>query len=600
MSKKTVFTITAVLAVVVSCGTKEVKKQADTEFARDKTLYIAGFQWGDPNSFNPLIDWPAWPIGEYFNLVYEPLMMWNTLTGKMEPLLARSCENMGNVVSTVMDPKARWSDGTPLTAADVKYTFDIGSIYPSAPTAFVWNYVDGVTIDTVTDSSGTFERVNFAVGRSRNNPLAVLDFLQSIRIVPEHFFARLIDSLGGDFSAMQKEKIDKNPVVSGPYNLFTYSNEKIVLKRRDDYWGNAALYGGRKALPGYVIHPIYKSNDHISIGLQQGGIDVSGSFIPRIWMKRTQQVETWYDTVPYFVPASITMLFINCSKYPLSDKRLRRAMAYAINYNDINELAISGYSPPLKQGLILPFGSEAHYFSDEDAKKNGTTYDPELAGKILKEAGYRSEFDQSGNLVAMKDPKGKRVETMYITSPAGWTDWETAIKIAVRDMRAVGIDVREGFSDAGTYFQRMPMGNFDLIMRTPSPSPTPSKPWSRFESTISSRNWKPCGEKMNENQGRFNQPGAKGYIAEIDSLLTALPAMTDEKAVTAAYRRLNVLFMQEQPTIPVFYRPEQFYEFSTKNWTNFPKESNPYATPQCLCFGPSIRAFWEITPVKGK
>jgi peptide/nickel transport system substrate-binding protein len=189
---------------------------------------------------------------------------------------------------------------------------------------------------------------------------------------------------------------------------------------------------------------------------------------------------------------------------------------------------------------------------------------------------------------------------MYITSPAGWTDWETAVKIAVRDMRAVGIDVREGFVDAGSYYQKMPVGDFDLLMHTPSSSATPSKPWSRFEATVSSRNWAPIGQKMNENQGRFNQPGTDGYIAAIDSLLTVLPSMTDENEVKNVYRTLNVHVMQEQPTITIFYRPEWFYEFSTRNWTNFPDAAHPYTTPQCLCCGPGTRALWEIIPVKGK
>ncbi|MBN1578526.1 MAG: ABC transporter substrate-binding protein [Chitinispirillaceae bacterium] len=591
----TILSLAAVLAVLVSCGTQ----QRDTEFSREKTLYIAGFQWGDPNSFNPLIDKPAWPIDGYFNLIYEPLMVFNTLNGKMEPLLARSYTNEGDRITVVMDSRARWSDGTPLTAADVKFTFDIQSAYPGAPYSYVWNHIGKVSVDSVSDSTGRYERVIFAVGKERNNPLVILDYLQLIRIIPKHIFEKLIDSLG-DFSEVQKLSVDVNPVVSGPYNLFTYSNEKIVLKRRNDYWGYAALYGNRKPKPEYIIHPIYKSNDHISIELQQGGIDVSQSFIPRIWIKKQHMVATWYDKEPYFMPAAITMFLINTTRYPLSDRMLRRAMACAVNYTDINQLAITGYSPPLKPGLILPFGNEEQYFSEEDARKYGTVYDPQRAKKILAEAGYTSVFDQSGNLVEMKDPKGNRVPAMYITSPAGWTDWETAVKIAVRDMRTAGIDIREGFVDAASYFQRQLVGNFDLMMHTPSPYATPSKPWSRIEATMTARNWKPIGEKMYENWGRFNQPGAIGYIAAIDSLLTALPSMTDENEVKAVYRRLNVYFMEKQPTIPLFYRPEWFYEFSNRNWTNFPDAANPYTTPQCLCCGPSIRALWEISTAPSK
>lgn len=77
-----------------------------------------------------------------------------------------------------------------------------------------------------------------------------------------------------------------------------------------------------------------------------------------------------------------------------------------------------------------------------------------------------------------------------------------------------------------------------------------------MESVLSSRNWKPTGEKMNENQGRFNQPGTDNYIFEIDSLLNALPAMIDADKITSVCRRLNIHHLEEQPTISLFYQPE--------------------------------------------
>jgi peptide/nickel transport system substrate-binding protein len=114
---------------------------------------------------------------------------------------------------------------------------------------------------------------------------------------------------------------------------------------------------------------------------------------------------------------------------------------------------------------------------------------------------------------------------------------------------------------------------------------------------MSSRNWKPVGEKMNENQGRYNQPGTKEYNPLVDSLLKAIPSMTDDTQRTDAYRKLNAIFMQDQPTLPLVYRPEQFYEFSVKNWTNFPNEQNAYTPPQIPCFGVGIKTLWEIKSV---
>ncbi len=585
-----------------SCQSKKGGSEDASGFPRAKTLYLAGFQWGDPNSFNPLSDWPAFPVGGNYNLMYEPLLVFNSISGKIEGLLANSPVQTDEAISVLMNPAAKWSDGTPLTSADVQFTFEMGKKFPGATTAYVWDFISKIAVDTITDTTaGTdakVEKMSFFINKKgRNNPLVIMDILQNIRIVPKHSIETILAEVGGELSEVQKMKFDENPVVSGPYNLLSYSNEKIVLKRRDDYWGNAALYGGRMPKPEYVIHPIYKSNDHFSIALQQGNLDVSATFIPRIWLKAKDGVATWYKKEPFFVPATIPMLQINCTRYPLTDPVLRRAMAYAINYKDIRELAVSGYSPEMVSGLILPFGMEAPYCNNDDVQKYGISYNPEKAKEILKSAGYTSVFDADGKLDHMTNAKGEKVKTMYIKSPAGWSDWESMVTIAVKGMRAAGIDVREGFVDAGLYWQCMPVGDFDLVMQKPVPTVTPSKPWSRFDAVMSSRNWKPEGEKMNENQGRYNNPNGKGYNAEVDRLLNLIPTLTDEAEKVAAYRKLNAIFMQDMPTLPLAYLPEQFYEYSTKNWTNFPNEDNPYAPPQCLCYGAGTKSLWEIKTV---
>ncbi|MBD3393561.1 MAG: ABC transporter substrate-binding protein [Chitinivibrionales bacterium] len=590
------------LAAMIGC------RQRDSNgigFPRDKTLYLAGYQWGDPNTFNPLCDWPAWPVRGGHNVMYEPLVLFNTLTGDFEPLLARLDERSPAVVSVLMDPRARWSDGRPLTAADVLFTYRIGRRFANAPTAYVWDFISRITVDTVSDASdngygGTVERVRFRVSEKRDNPLVITDFLTSITIKPRHVFEPLLERHGGDLSAVQKERLDKHPVVSGPYNLSSYSGEKIVLKRRDDYWGTDALHGGRPPKPEYIVHPIYKSNDHFSIALQQGNLDVSGTFIPRIWLKARKGVRTWYDKEPFHVPASIPMLVVNVTHYPLSDRSVRRAIAHAINYRDIRELAVSGYSTPLQSGLILPFGTEKEYFSSEDARTFGVSYDPDKAKSIMAEAGYTPVWKGDGKLDYVTNAAGERVPTVYVRSPAGWTDWESIVRIAVKGMREAGIDVREGFIDAGVYWQSLPAGDFDMIMHTPAATVTPSLPWSRFEAVMSSRNWEPEGERMNENQGRYNKPGGEGYNAAVDSLLKLIPTLHDEREKKRAYRALNVIFMKDQPTIPLVYRPEQFYEFSIRNWTNFPSSENPYAPPQLPCYGAGSRALWEIVLAKSK
>jgi peptide/nickel transport system substrate-binding protein len=315
-------------------------------------------------------------------------------------------------------------------------------------------------------------------------------------------------------------------------------------------------------------------------------------------MKAKDKIGTWYKKEPYFVPGCIPLLILNHTRYPLSEPKFRRAMASAVNYKEIKDLAISGYTPEIKPGLIMPYGIEKKFFSEEDAQKYGARFDTATAKQLLKEAGIKSIFDKEGNLVQMNDAKGKKLPSLLITSPAGWSDWEAMVRIAVKGMRAVGIDVREGFVDASLYWQALPFGNFDILMYKPLPEATPSKPWSQLDHIMSARNWKPEGQRMNENQGRYNNPKSKKYNPSVDSLLKAIPRIMDEAELSKAYRALNIIFMVDQPAIPLAYLPEQFYEFSTKHWTNFATEDNPYAPPQPPFYAAGIKMLWELKPVK--
>lgn len=588
----------------LGAGCKRRSSDDGAGLPRSETLYVAGRQWGEPTSFNPLLSNPAWPVSQV-NLMYETLLVYDPLSGKMVPLLAESLEQHADSVEIRLNPAARWSDGKPVTGWDVKYSFDLGEHHRSLPMAPVWQHITEVRVldaagepvsDRPFDTPDYPRRVRFMLDTKRRNPLGLLDALADVRIVPRHVFEPLVLKLGS-VEAVCNLKFDQGPVVSGPYQLKLYSSEKIVTERRPDYWGNQALFAGKQPVPRYVVHPIYKSNDHFSIALQQGRLDMSSTFVPRIWRKMRKGVGTWFDHAPYFAATSLPMLIINVKHGALADLAYRRAMALSIDYTDIRELAASGYSDPLQSGLILPFGLEGKFFSAEDAQRYGVSYDPALARKTLADAGYRARYNDNHELIETLDRSGKRVPTVFIKSPTGWSDWESIVKIAVRGMREAGIDARERFVDASIFWTAAFTGDFDLIMNTPATSPTPSKPWSRFETVLTTKDYAPEGEKVYKNIGRFNDPSSPGYLPRIDELLTSIPAMQDEAERVSAYRELNVLFMQQQPTIPLVYRPDVFYEYSRRHWTNFPSAQNRYLPQQIAGEKLGTRMLWSLQPV---
>jgi len=581
---------------------KEKRRELEEEEkkkARSQTLYLSGSQWGDPNTFNPLVEpWlVAWPVNDRFNIMYEPLTAYNSLTGAMEPILGTLVSYNAEKVVVDIQPEAKWSDGVPVTSVDVKFIYELGKRFPQAPINYVGEFVSEIKVDTIDGK----ERLSFMVDKAkRNNPLVILDQLQAIRIIPAHVFGKYLEENNGDFDAVKKIKCDNNPVVSGPYTIKYYNNERIILERRDDYWGNKVLHGGELPAPKYIIHPIYKNNDYFAINLQKGALDASMNYIPRINDKKKDGVNTWYDSPPYFVPSSMHFLYLNNTKAPLNDKHFRRAMAAAIDYTAISRHALSNYAPKMKPGLIMSVGLEKKYYNEEEVNKHSVPLgDKEYAKKVLKEAGYKPFFDEKGSLKYTIGPNGDALPTLSIKSPAGWSDWEAIVNLLVKQLREVGIDVREDFVDGSQYWPALPSGEFDIIMRKPPVAVTASLPWNRFNAVMSSRNWRPTGNGnfMNENEGRYNNPNAYDYNKRVDELLGLIPLLSKEEEIKSAYIELNNIFLDNQPVIPICHLPEEYYQFSTKAWTGWPTEKNPYAPPQLPWIGSGINILWRLKPL---
>ncbi|WP_406539211.1 ABC transporter substrate-binding protein [Fibrobacter sp.] len=583
------------------CGSSSQDELASGSLPRQETLYLSGQQNDAPGTFNPLAEsWmTTWPVSGRFNLMYEPLLTYNSLTGEIESLLGSLVSKNNDSIVVDLNPAAKWSDGEKVTSRDVKFIYTMGSINTS-------EQISAIHVDTVkSEPAGEVERVAFLINKKqRNNPLSVMDLLQAIRIVPAHVFEPLIEKLGSK-DEVKKLPMDQNPVVSGPYALRSADPNKIILERRDDYWGNAALHNGQLPAPKYIVHPIYKNNEHNTIAMRSGNLDASQSYIPRINRKAGAGVHTWLNEPPYFLPGAMPMLIINTMKEPLNDKRFRRALATAIDYMALRKFAVSDYTDQIKPGLIMPTNLEGKYISDEDLAKYGvklTITDEkervETVKQMLSEAGYKSVWNDDGTLDHMENAKGEKIPTMYITSPNGWTDWEAMVTIAVEGMRKAGIDIREGFVDGGSYWPAMGLGNFDLIMHKPVADVTPSLPWSRFNEIMASRDWQPLGAWAGTNIGRYNQPGTEGFRPEVDKLLSAIPLMKNADSIATAYRELNKIFMEDQPSIPLVYLPEQFYEFSDRVWTNWPTEKNPYAPAQLPWVASGTKTLWNLKLAK--
>ena len=575
--------VTAFMAVgckdEVSKDSKETK-DAPPEFPRNETLYIGGFDWAPPTTFNPLDRNPNFPIDGKIRVMYESLLAYNQLTGKLDPMLADSYITTDSSITVHLDTQAAWNNGTKVTPDDVIYTFRIDSILPTAHHDN-WKY-----IKTITDDGNN--NITFHLPTKRN-PLMALNAIAETSILPKSVFEPLLKSAKSgktyNMEVIFKFKNDSLPVASGPYTLKTYAPDKIVLERTENYWG-ISKHNGKKPVPKYIIHPIYDNNDNFNSAMNRGNLDVSSIYMPRIWEKTKDSIRAWSREEPYQLPANITVLIVAMQKEPFNNVAFRRALVHAINFDKIKVRAVSNYTPTIQPGLILPFGAEKSFYNKDDASEFGYSFNTEKAREILAKAGY--SWNAQGKLL---DKKNKPVRSISIECPQGWTDWEDAINVIVESFAEIGVTAVAKFVDYGTWNTNLRLGTFDLSMKTPPSELSVASPWNRFNHLMSLAAYKPIGEMAFANQGRFQDK-------KINALLSKIPTNTDETELKQAYRELNKRFMQTIPVLPIMYRPSTYYQFSTKYWTNFPTAENPYAPPNNLIVAAGVTALWEIKSVE--
>src|SRR6187431_2181104 len=166
---------------LAACRTSSKAHDDNSGFSRSETFYLGGRQWGEPSSFNPL-GTSGWPIST-MNLIYETLLMYDSLSGRMQPLLAESYAIHDDRIELTLNSVARWNDGRPVTAWDVSYTFELGKQYKSLNIAPIWQYLnavraygqDGREAKQPTGGDEYPRRIVFELNLEKKNPLVVLD-----------------------------------------------------------------------------------------------------------------------------------------------------------------------------------------------------------------------------------------------------------------------------------------------------------------------------------------------------------------------------------------------------------------------------------------
>ncbi|SHK31762.1 ABC transporter substrate-binding protein [Paramaledivibacter caminithermalis] len=546
-----------------------------TDDLRKETLFITGLEWGPPSSFNYFTGVASFPVNNQNNmLVYETLFMYNGLSGEIEPLLAESYKWIDDyTIEVKLDKRAYFNDGEPVKIEDVIYTYELGKRYDILWSS-LWTYIDSV-------ESKSDDTIIFKLNKKDYNILAVTESLTNVPIHPKHIWEKIEKDANYDISEINKF-FNESPVASGSYKIYSYDDTKITLVRDDNYWGKSKF--GKLPAPKYITHILFKSNDAASLALKRGDLDYSQNFIPNVWKmwEDGAEVRTYLEEAPYYLSDSMPSIYFNLSKPGLDNPDVRRAIAYAIDYKKIIDIAMNGYSDVVEPALTVNNELESKYIDKDAIKPYQWKYDVDKANEILDSIGAKKGDDGIRVL-----PNGVRLGPWKLECPYGWTDWNATLEIIQQSAKKIGIELETYFPEDTVYENDRNTGNFDIVMSTPADVITPAQPWKRAHDILSAKELPPFGEQAYWNFGRYKNERA-------EKILELIPAEKDIERLRKLYTELTIIYLKDIPTIPLMYRPTYFFTVNESVWTNFPHENDGTGIPPYCFDGAGIKSLYNL------
>ena len=582
-------------AEVVSEGdTAEAVTDANST-PREETLYFAGQQWGTLNDWNPMSSnsnngMAMTQAGSSREVVWETLFMYNMLDGKLYGLLGTdyAWNDAMTELTVHMNADAKWNDGTQVTAEDVAYTFDTHVKYETPTGADFSAYIEKVE---ATDAGTVVFYAKLDDAGEAVNPLKVLDYIPKVYVMQKAYLQTVEDRNGGDANAIKQDKME-DCVTSGPYKPFYADDQKVVIQRDDNYWGQAASMWGKLPAPKYLAHTIFSGNDTGLVAMKNGEVDVAQMFVANVqdlWLEEELPISTYIDEAPYGICAAMPTIWFNTRKDGLDQKEVRKAIAMAVDYGQINEAAMTGQSPTFEEvPRSIMNTTEAEQKMIDKAALADYQYGNDVEGAIalLDEAGV---VDTDGDGIR-EYPAGNNL-SFKAECPEGWSDWNATLEIIAAAGKEIGIDIQTYFPDASTWTEDYTTANFDIIMGTPNGTASISCPWQRaYEFMSSDQN--DSEVKTFGNFGRWQNDRA-------DELISLIPKETDEATLKSYYTELSQIYLEEVPSFTAMYRPAAFHIVNESVWTGFPQQGDGTDIPPYDCTdGYGVAALYNLTLVE--
>ena len=448
---------------------------------------------------NPLTSSDAYAT-EVMEWVFDGLLDRDPETLEMEPRVAERWEiSEDHLTYTFYLRKGvTFSDGEPLTAHDVKFTYD-KMMDPKTDSPHLRNYYKDVTSCEVVDDY----TVRYTCSKPYYRHIVMLGMLE---ILPEHVYGQ------GDFN---NHPNNRKPIGSGMYTLEEWETGiQLVLERNPGYWGKELL--GAPHFDRIVYQFIVDSNAAF-VKLSRGDLDVM-ALRAEDWVRRanTPKFNQQFNKFSYYRPA-YSYLGWNRRNPLFADKNVRRAMTMLLDRERILDEVYYGLAK-IMTGSFMP-GTAIH---NENIAP--WPFDPDRAKQLLTEAGW-TDTDSDGLL----DKDGRKFAFEVLTTNQN-PSAEKILTLYKEELARVGIQLGIRQMEWASMVERVDARNFDCIIMgwQMPPDPDPYQVWHSSQTEAGS------------NYVGFNN-------AEADQIIEEARVSFEAEKREKLYRRFHEILHEVQP-----------------------------------------------------